>query len=131
MYSACITIDDSTKQSLDRIGYKGEVFIVTNEVKQVENTTPKLVKPDFDILPIGRIYFKQKGQDEAIEFLEDYSEALNVLKVIIAGSGVDEDRLTRMLDNRYLTNEYTLDSVRTLLILERARVILMASKIRS
>lgn len=131
MYSACITIDDSTKQSLDRIGYKGEVFIVTNEVKQVENTTSKLVKPDFDVLLIGRIYFKQKGQDEAIEFLEDYSEALNTkLKVIIAGSGVDEDRLIRMLDNRYLINEYTFlgfcEDVTNLY--ERARVILMASK---
>lgn len=131
MYTACITIDDTTKLSLDRIGFKGEVFIVTNEVNQLEKSQSKFLKPDFDVLLIGRIYFKQKGQDEAIQFLEDYSETLNTkLKVVIAGSGVDEEKLMRILDNKDLINEYTFlgfcEDVTSLY--ERARIILMASK---
>lgn len=101
-YSDVITISQAAKQGVLQAQPGKEVYLLSNKVPKFERRRPMSITK-YDCLLIGRIYFKQKGQDRAIEFLERFSRATGRrLSVAIAGVGVDGDRLERILKRKTL-----------------------------
>ena len=106
-YSDAITISQAAKQGVLMAQPGKNVYLVSNKIPKFERRRATS-NTDYDCLLIGRIYFKQKGQDRAIEFLERFSRVTGRrLTVAIAGEGVDENRLERML-KRTTLNTYEL-----------------------
>ena len=129
LYKSVITISESSRKAiLSRTNIR-RVYVYTNRYVSVEIDKNNNYKKDYDVLIIGRIYFKQKGQDRAIEFLEDYAKKYNKrLRVAIAGRGADERKLeillSKSLHNIYDNLGFVKDTGR---LYKGSKVILLAS----
>lgn len=100
-YNNIITIDSSCYDALKRSGFKRKIYLFTNKINQIHSSNSLNKNFKYDILLIGRIYFKQKGQDKAIRFLENYYQKYkSPLRVAIAGKGVDEKKLLNLISNK-------------------------------
>ena len=97
LHTSVITISKTSKEAILKVKPDSDVYLVSNKVPDFEQFQGES-NIEFDCLLIGRIYFKQKGQDRAIRYLERFSSAKGKrLSVAIAGDGVDDNRLDEML----------------------------------
>jgi hypothetical protein len=128
-YCNFITIDLSSVEAIKKSGHNGKVFLLTNKITSIGRSKKTSREFKYDILLIGRIYFKQKGQDKAIRFLEKYSEQYGKkLKVAIAGKGVDESKLKKLIVNTKNNCQYLGHVKDVNNLYDESKVVLMPSK---
>jgi glycosyltransferase involved in cell wall biosynthesis len=107
-----ITISESSKRMLFERGVTRTVVVVPNGIE-----VKVMVKPDrpafrerhgigpeeYVVGVIGRIDFRQKGQDFALEAASRFRHCLQGYRLVFVGEGPDEQKLRTMIVNRGLS----------------------------
>jgi glycosyltransferase involved in cell wall biosynthesis len=101
-----VTISQSTRRMLGERGATPNVVVVPNAVearpiqesdRQDFRRTHDLTGDEYMVATIGRIQFRDKGQDFALRAVARFREALRDYKFIFVGEGPDESRLKAMI----------------------------------
>jgi glycosyltransferase involved in cell wall biosynthesis len=106
-----ITISETARRMLLTRGIRSDVVVVPNGVEVRAGRRQErdgfrhnhgLRSEDFVIATIGRIDFRQKGQDFAVQTISRYRQELVGCKFLFIGSGPDERRLQEMVADSQL-----------------------------
>jgi glycosyltransferase involved in cell wall biosynthesis len=106
-----ITISETARRMLLTRGIRSDVVVVPNGVEVRAGRSQErdgfrhnhgLRSEDFVIATIGRIDFRQKGQDIAVQTISRYRQELVGCKFLFIGSGPDERRLREMVADSQL-----------------------------
>src|ERR1700733_963908 len=101
-----ITISESSRRMLLARGAKPEVVVVPNAVERPRmrpgdrdefRGTQHIEKDTHAVAILGRIQFKQKGQDFALQAVASFRNRLGKFRFLIVGSGPDEDKVRNMI----------------------------------
>jgi glycosyltransferase involved in cell wall biosynthesis len=101
-----ITISESSRRMLLARGAKPEVVVVPNAVerpcmsprdREDFRGTHHIEKDTYVVAILGRIQFKQKGQDFALQAVASFRNRLSNFQFLIVGSGPDEEKLRNMI----------------------------------
>jgi len=101
-----ITISESSRRMLLARGAKPEVVVVPNAVerpcmsprdREDFRGTHHIEKDTYVVAILGRIQFKQKGQDFALQAVARFRNRLGKFQFLIVGSGPDEEKLRNMI----------------------------------
>jgi glycosyltransferase involved in cell wall biosynthesis len=97
-----ITISEKMRAMLRERGAAGDIVIVANaielqEIKEYDRHRFReahgLKDDEYAIAIVGRIHFRQKGQDFAVRTIAQFREQLQGCKFLFVGQGPDENRL--------------------------------------
>ncbi len=106
-----ITISESARRMLRERGATPDVVVVPNAVetppigmvdRQRVRQAHGLANEDYVVATIGRIHFRDKGQDFALRTIARFRDQLDGHKFIFVGEGPDQDALKRMTANLHL-----------------------------
>jgi glycosyltransferase involved in cell wall biosynthesis len=101
-----ITISDSARRMLLARGATPNVVVVPNGVERPTMSprdredfreTHQIEKDTCVVAILGRIQFKQKGQDFAVQAVARFRDHLRKFKFLIVGSGPDEGKIRNMI----------------------------------
>jgi glycosyltransferase involved in cell wall biosynthesis len=107
-----ITISESAQRMLRERGATPNVVVVPNAVevppidtldRQTVRQAHGLANEDYVVATIGRIHFRDKGQDFALTAIARFRDRLGGCKFIFVGEGPDQDALKRMIANLHLS----------------------------
>lgn len=107
-----ITISESARRMLRERGATPNVVVVPNAVevppidtmdRQTVRQVHGLANEDYVVATIGRIHFRDKGQDFALTAIARFRDRLGGCKFIFVGEGPDQDTLKRMIANLHLS----------------------------
>jgi glycosyltransferase involved in cell wall biosynthesis len=108
-----ITISDSARRMLQARGLTQNIAVVPNGItlhpigegdRQRFRSAHWIEANDYLIAVIGRIQFKQKGQDFALQTIASYRSELAKYKFMFIGDGPDGDALREMVADNKLTD---------------------------
>ena len=109
-----ITISESSRRMLRERDATPNVVVVPNAVetppiqeldRQRFREAQGIVKDEYLIATIGRIQFKDKGQDFAIKAIARFRNKIEGCKFVFVGEGPDEHKLKEMIDNFDLSRQ--------------------------
>ena len=101
-----ITISDSARQMLLDRGAKANITVVSNGIRKITvqpidrehfRSANEITAYDYLVGIVGRIDFRQKGQDFAIESIARYRSELDKCKFVFVGDGHDRSRLEELI----------------------------------
>ncbi|RFS29455.1 glycosyltransferase [Acinetobacter sp. SWAC5] len=98
-----ITINNDCAEKLKCINGESEIFLIKNKVRNIElykemrkSYLNERSDDKINIFLIGRIYFRQKGQDIFVEALSQANIDFSKVVVHIIGNGPDEEKLKKL-----------------------------------
>lgn len=103
-----ITISEGNRAMLLDRGARGEIVVVRNCVTRFERRRcdreqfrkqNALDREDYVVAVVGRIDFRQKGQDFAVECTRRFQRELRHYKFVFIGDGPDRQKLGRMISD--------------------------------
>jgi glycosyltransferase involved in cell wall biosynthesis len=109
-----ITISESSRRMLLERDATPNVVVVPNAVetppiKQMDRQrfreTHRIVQGDYVVATIGRIQFKDKGQDFAVKAIARFRNDFQDCKFVFVGEGPDEGKLRAMIESLDLSRQ--------------------------
>jgi glycosyltransferase involved in cell wall biosynthesis len=101
-----ITISESARHMLLARGVKADIVVVPNGIEpiNIQGSDRKrfreahgIMESEYAIAVVGRIEFRQKCQDFALQSIAQFRRELKDWKFLFIGSGPDEEKLKRMI----------------------------------